>query len=181
MNVLFVAPRLPLPADTGGKIRTLNILKQLASRGDVHLVCFTFDERDKNLSAELENDSIRVTLVPIKEPNVIQKVTQVLFHPMPVSIAKYNNENMRTILIELNEINEFDVIHIDHLHMAHYRRCFDEVPCVMDEHNVEYKVLERCANVEKSLVKKIVFKNQASKMKVFEARQVYNETLSHVF
>ena len=30
MKILFLAPRFPLPADTGGKIRTLNILKQLA-------------------------------------------------------------------------------------------------------------------------------------------------------
>ena len=29
MRILFLAPRLPLPADTGAKIRTLNILKQL--------------------------------------------------------------------------------------------------------------------------------------------------------
>ena len=62
------------------------------------------------------------------------------------------------------ETNHFDMIHIDHLHMAHYRHCFDGVPCIVDEHNVEYKILERCANVEKSLIKRMVFRNQAKKM-----------------
>jgi len=143
MNVLFIAPRLPLPADTGGKIRTLNILKQLSLKADVHLVCYTFDVRDKDLSAELENDGISVTLVPHKEPSTIQKITQVLSNPLPVSMVKYYTEDMETILTELNETNHFDMIHIDHLHMAHYRHCFNGVPCVMDEHNVEYKILTK--------------------------------------
>jgi len=172
MNILFIAPRFPLPADTGGKIRTLNILKQLALKADMYLVCFTFDDRDKDLSAELENDGISVTLVPIKEPSTLQKVLQVILNPLPVSMNKYYSEEMKTILTEMNETNDFDIVHVDHLHMAHYQHCFDGVPCVMDEHNVEYKILERCANVERSLIKKMVFKNQANKMRDFEMQQI---------
>ncbi len=37
MKILFIAPRLPLPADTGGKIRTLHLLKQLARFAQVQL------------------------------------------------------------------------------------------------------------------------------------------------
>ena len=44
MKILFLTPRLPLPADTGGKIRTLNILKQLAKKSELYLVYFLFTE-----------------------------------------------------------------------------------------------------------------------------------------
>ena len=53
MNILFIAPRLPLPADTGGKIRTLNILRQLAQKARVHLACFSFDPHDQKTRPDL--------------------------------------------------------------------------------------------------------------------------------
>jgi sugar transferase (PEP-CTERM/EpsH1 system associated) len=176
MHILFIAPRFPLPADTGGKIRTVNILKQLAKQANVHLACFSFENQDEKLCLELRNRGIQVTLVPGREPGSAKKAMQVLLDPLPVSIAKYYSEDMETILRELNETNTFDVIHIDHLHMAHYQKCFDGVPCVIDEHNVEYKILERCADVEKSLIKKIVFQSQARKMRAFEKQQIQNSS-----
>lgn len=172
MKILFLAPRFPLPADTGGKIRTFNILKQLAKGAELHLVCFSFDKEDKELCPELENIGIKITLVPVSDPGIITKIMQALFDPLPVSIAKYGQKNMEDALASLNKSDHFDVVHVDHLHMAHYLKCFNGTPSIIDEHNVEYKILERCAHVEKSLIKKIVFKDQARKMKVFEAQRV---------
>lgn len=172
MNILFIAPRLPLPADSGGKIRTWNILKQLAKKAKIHLVCFSFDEEGKDLCTEVKNAGIDVTLIPAVEPNIVKKIIQVLFSPFPVSMNKYYSKEMEGVLTELNETNHFDAVHIDHLHMAHYVSCFNGLPCVMDEHNVEYKILERCANVEKSFIKRAVFKNQARKIKNFEEKCV---------
>ena len=172
MNILFLAPRFPLPADTGGKIRTWNILKQLHKQADIHLVCFTFDRQDHKLAIDLKKDGIEVTLVPITDLNVIQKVLMVAFHRFPVSIAKYYLKSMTNVLQGVCKNDRFDAVHVDHLHMAHYLECFNGIPCVIDEHNVEYKILERCANVEKSFIKRKIFENQTLKMKKFEAKNV---------
>ncbi len=167
-RLLFLAPRLPLPADTGGKIRTLNILKQLAKRFDIRLVCFSFSGDDRRLSKDIEAMGVPVTLIPAQETGVFAKIGHVLFNPQPYSIAKYRSPRMKA---ELENLKKYpcDAAHIDHLHMAHYRGCFDGLPCVLDEHNVEYKILERCAHVERTLWKRIVFRMQAKKMRQFEA------------
>jgi len=146
MKILFIAPRLPVPADTGGKIRTLNILIQLAKWATVHLTCFSFDHSDKGLCSQLNDMGIQVTLVPARGPGFVQKVWGVLADPMPVSARKYDTDNMEAVLNELNETNAFDAVHIDHIHMAHYRRCFKDVPCVVDEHNVEYRIRKKNLN-----------------------------------
>lgn len=172
MNILFIAPRLPYPADTGGKIRTLNILKQLAKQAKVHLVCFSFDRNDQELSESLKLLGMQVTLVPGRNLNLINKIMAVLLDPLPVTIKKYYSQNMESVLLALNEAHDFDAVHIDHLHMAHYQKCFDGVPCVIDEHNVEYMILQRCANVEKSFIKRIVFGYQSKKMVRFEKRSI---------
>jgi sugar transferase (PEP-CTERM/EpsH1 system associated) len=172
MNILFLAPRLPFPADTGGKIRTINILKQVAKFAHVHLVCFSFDDKDRQYKSEIERLGIAVTLVPKKETPNIQKAFNVLLDSQPHSIVKYHSRSMIRAIRKLKKSQRFDAVHIDHLHMAHYLSLFKGLPCFLDEHNVEYKILERCAKVEPSLFKKPLLVNQASKMKRFEAKKI---------
>lgn len=172
MKILFLSPRLPLPADTGGKIRTFNILKQIAKTSQVRLLCFSFEKNDRDIAADIERSGIKVTLVPVEEPGIFQKITGVLFDPAPFSIAKYNSGRMRREITEILQKELFDAVHIDHLHMAHYAGCFKDIPCMLDEHNVEYKLLERCAQHEGSLIKKLLYQQQASKMKKFESRMM---------
>ncbi len=174
MNLLFLAPRLPLPPDTGAKIRTWNILKQLAKRFKVTLVCFSFEKNDNELVVRLENIGIQVKLVSAPQPMIFEKIILVLFNSIPYSIAKYSSSKMAQALSLLDVTNEYDAVHIDHLHMVHYRGIFHDVPAVLDEHNVEYRILERCADVEKSILKRKVFREQAQKMKRFEAHAAKN-------
>jgi sugar transferase (PEP-CTERM/EpsH1 system associated) len=171
MNILFLAPRLPFPCDTGGKIRTFNILKQIAKKNHVHLACFSFEKNDKDHVKEFERLGIEVSLVPMQQ-NWPGKLNEVLLNSLPFSIAKYRSIRMRQTIRFLIKMKDFDAIHVDHLHMAHYQKYFEGIPCFLDEHNVEYRILERCAKVEKSLIKRIFYQNEAKKMKEFEARKI---------
>jgi len=169
MNILFLAPRFPLPADTGGKIRTLNILKQLARENHVHLACFSFENDDAQLADDIKKLGIEVTLVPMNESSIWKKAFGLYFYSIPFSLAKYNTASMATTVKDLLKANQFDAVHVDHLHMAHYIKYFRDTPRMLDEHNVEYKILERCADVETSPVKRHAYHDQAVKMWAFEA------------
>lgn len=170
MKILFLSPRLPLPADTGGKIRTFNILKQIAKIAQVHLLCFSFEKNDQDHIKDFKKLGVEVTLVPVEESTLFQKITGVVFSSLPFSIAKYNSPRMRQAIENLLETQAFDAVHVDHLHMAHYTDCFKSIPCFLDEHNVEFKILERCRDVEASFLKKLLYQQQAAKMKVFEVQ-----------
>jgi sugar transferase (PEP-CTERM/EpsH1 system associated) len=172
MNILFLAPRLPLPADTGGKIRTLNILKQLAKDNHICLLCFSFEESDHFYAQTLKESGIEVQLVPMSPISLFEKVTGVIFNKLPFSISKYHTKQMGEQIYKLLAKQCFDAIHIDHLHMAVYKDCFKNIPCFLDEHNVEYKILERCALVEKSWPKRMLYNNQSKKMKRFELQKI---------
>lgn len=172
MNILFLSPRMPLPADTGGKIRTFNILKQIAKANHVTLLCFSFEASDQDFIPEFNKLGIQVTLVPIAESSIFQKITGVLFKPIPFSIGKYHTPLMRRAIAKILKTQKFDAVHVDHLHMAHYTDCFNNIPCMLDEHNVEYKILERCSKVEAGFIKKMLYQQQAAKMKAFESRKI---------
>ncbi len=172
MKILFISPRLPFPLDTGGKIRTFNILKQLAKKNIVHLVSFSFEPNDRDYIADFEKLGVEVNLVPMEEPTVLQKISVVLLNPIPYSINKYNTLFMRQAIEDLCKTQSFDAVHVDHLHMAHYTDLCKNIPCFLDEHNVEYRILERCGDVETNLLKKLLYRQQSFKMKAFEAKKI---------
>jgi sugar transferase (PEP-CTERM/EpsH1 system associated) len=172
MKILFIAPRLPVPADTGGKIRAFNLVKQVAKRHRMDLVCFSFDAEDDRHAEQLRDLNIAVTLIPAREPGLWRKVGTVLLAPVPYSVAKYYSPAMDKAVEKLTRENAYDVVHCDHIHMTHYHKHFSRRPSLVDEHNVEYKILERCAGVEKAFIKKVLFGHQAGKMARFEARTI---------
>jgi len=169
MNVLFLAPRLPWPLDTGGRLRTFNLFKQLSKIARMHMVSFSFESRDEEWKKEIEKLGVRVTLVPAQESSSFQRAWNIAFKPLPHSIVKYQIPVMKQTLEDLTKSEHFDAIHIDHIHMAYYNDCFKGIPCFLDAHNVEYKIWERCGEVEPMLIKKLLYYQQSSKMKIYEA------------
>lgn len=164
MKILFVTPRLPLPADTGAKIRTFNLLKHIAKENRVSLLSFYFEENQKAVEG-LKSMGIEVFLVKAKED--INPLS--IFSRKPISIEKYNLKEMEVKIKELVNSGGFDLVHFDHLHIGQYRDCINGLPCVLDEHNVEAVILDRCAEIEKNSVKRFLFRSQAKKTAFFEA------------
>lgn len=167
MKILFVTPRLPLPADTGAKIRTYNLLKNTAKDNQASLLSFYQQEDDKAVN-DLKSLGIRLHLVKAKDKI---KVSKILGH-LPVSIEKYSSEIMEEKLKELLTNEKFNLIHFDHLHMGQYKEYVNGLPCILDEHNVESVILERCASIEKGLIKKLLFRSQSKKMASFESNLI---------
>jgi len=172
MNILFIAPRLPWPLDTGGRLRTFNLFNQLSKIAKMHMVSFSFEERDEEWKKEIEKIGAKVTLVPVKESTSLDRVWNIAFNSLPHSIAKYNIPSMNTVLEELSRTEHFDAMHIDHIHMAHYNKYFKNIPCFLDAHNVEFKIWERCGAVEPMIIKKMLYNQQSSKMKTYEAQKI---------
>ncbi len=165
MKILFIAPRLPLPADTGAKIRTYNLLKTVASCNRLTLLCFYFEDDPASVSL-LEGLGIRVIVVPARE----KKGALSIFNGKPISIAKYFSSSFKDKLKAVLQEEKYDLVHCDHLHMAQYANCLGGLPVVMDEHNVEAVILRRYSVLETNPVKRIILRSQAEKMAIIEKR-----------
>ncbi len=172
MKILFIAPRLPVPIDTGAKIRTFNILKQLVKFAKVDLVCFSFNQDDNRYVKSLTDINVSCQIIPSKDIPLIKKAWITAFHKMPFSVWKYYSYAMQEKIKKLAAKNRYDAVHIDHIHMAHYSKHLNIDTLYIDEHNVEYKILERCARVEKSIIKRQIFYSQAKKMMKFETQRL---------
>ncbi len=167
MKVLFLTPRLPLPADTGAKTRTLNLLKGVAARNDVTLLSFYFEENDKGVDY-LKGLGLDIRLINMKEPFKPYSI----FSRRPYAVDKYRSGLMADKIRSLLNTEKFNLIHFDHLHMGQYLDYTNGLPSVLDEHNVESILLDRCAPREHNSIKRLLFKSQSRKMADIERRLV---------
>ena len=90
MNILYVTPRLPYPPDTGAKIRTLNLLKQVKRAGNkVLLLTFMYEEEERQHFGEFAKMDIGVIPVKAKDTITVSAALRAWIKNVPLSIAKY--------------------------------------------------------------------------------------------
>jgi sugar transferase (PEP-CTERM/EpsH1 system associated) len=171
LRILFLAPRLPWPLDTGGKIRTYYLLRALARRHEVTLLSFLDPEdSEREGPRELVRLGIPHELVP--SPSRLHLLFSLglgLAGPTPFTIRKYQVGALAARVAARARRGEVDLVHCDHLHMAPYG-ARARLPFVVDEHNVETVIWERFASDRSEpWWKRLVFREQALWLRRLEA------------
>lgn len=144
MKILQLAPQIPLPLSDGGKVGIFNITKSLAERGhSITLACF-----DRGEATDLTPLRKHCTLIGIRHStqNSAAGMVRNIASNLPYNISKYYSDEMKQQVEKILKTGHFDIIHIDHLHMAHYGiygRKLTGLPIVLREHNIESSILER--------------------------------------
>ncbi|MCJ7621853.1 MAG: hypothetical protein MUP64_16745, partial [Anaerolineae bacterium] len=82
-RLLFLTPDLPYPPHQGAAIRTLNLIKNLAPRCEIHLLSFV-QERDTSRRIEaLARYCVSVVTVPSPHRSTSRRAMSVLLSPSP--------------------------------------------------------------------------------------------------
>lgn len=146
MKILQIAPQVPLPEDSGGRIGIVNITRSLALLGHkVDLVMCTAKIPDDMIQNQLKEFCTPV-FVRVDTRDSIFGALRNLFSPVPYNISKYIRHEVAGKVKELLLQNRYDIVHLDHLHLAwlipEIKRV-SKVPVVLREHNVEMQIMER--------------------------------------
>jgi polysaccharide biosynthesis protein PslH len=87
-EILFLAHRIPWPADRGDKIRSHNILRHLADIAPVHVVSFADGARDMGFVPEMEANFASVYAEIRRKPQWLAGV-KALASGAPISITSF--------------------------------------------------------------------------------------------
>jgi glycosyltransferase involved in cell wall biosynthesis len=171
-SLLFVTPRYLIPADSGGKIRTSDILRGL--KGGVFDVTLASPapagaaERD---AAQLDGLCDRFAAWPEPERGPWFPVLRLahLAGPLPVSVATDRSApGLRRVAEEIAK--QPDVVVIDFAHAAVLMPGRPQAATVMFTHNVEAEIFRRHAEQATGL-RQWVWRDQARKMERFEREE----------
>ncbi len=172
LNILQICTRLPYPPLDGGAIGIYNITRSLAARGH-HITMATFGTDESR--AERMRELCDVRLVHHDTSTRPRKILLNLFSRFPVTMQKYQTPMMNTLLEMLCGETRYDVVHVDHIHMAPYGAMLRErfgLPYVLREHNFETILHERFADVHHPPLLRAYLAMQARRLRRFETEQL---------
>jgi sugar transferase (PEP-CTERM/EpsH1 system associated) len=173
MKILWVKAGKLLPVDTGGKIRSYNILRRLPAQNDVTLLSYYGGARDVDYEkqiAELLPGTLSVnTAVP--ESSKLDYLRR-LSNPAPYAVTKFTSHEVQRKVATLLTGGRFDVAVCDFLAASLNFPSVLETPTVLFQHNVESALWQRQAKHEANPLNRLVYKLEAAKMLRYERAAV---------
>ena len=174
MKILWVKAGGLVPPDTGGKIRSYNILRQLARQHSITFFSF-YAAHNPDVHAELKHLFDRVVTMPLRipAPKSFAEMCDYairLFSSEPYGITKYCRPEVRRGLRALLEQENYDVILCDFMAAAGVIPWDCATPKVLFTHNVEATIWRRHYEVASHMIWKAISWQEWRKMEAAERR-----------
>jgi sugar transferase (PEP-CTERM/EpsH1 system associated) len=174
MKILWVKAGGLVPPDTGGKIRSYNILRQLARQHSITFFSF-YAAHNPDVHAELKHMFDRVVTMPLRipAPKSLAEMCDYavrLFSSEPYGITKYCRPEVRRGLRSLLEEENYDVILCDFMAVAGVIPWDCATPKVLFTHNVEATIWRRHYEVASNVIWKAISWQEWRKMEAAERR-----------
>jgi sugar transferase (PEP-CTERM/EpsH1 system associated) len=182
MKILWVKAGGLVPPDTGGKIRSYNILRELARHHSITFFSF-YGAHDGDQHSDLEKIFDRVVCVPLDLPAPKSAAEMLdyglrLFSSQPYGITKYCRSVVRRRLQSLLQQESYDVILCDFAVAGGVIPWDSPTPKVLFTHNVEAAIWRRHYEVATNPIWKAISLREWRKMEAAELR--YLRLADHV-
>ncbi len=164
MKILVLAPYLPFPPGFGGAVRIYHLIRQLARRHEVHLLCFREGDTDPADEKGLAPFCRSITLVPRNVAHKRRRQLQSLFGRRSFQRRFHWDRAMQAAIDRLCRERHPDLILVEFAQMAGYRFP-PALPVVLDEHNVEFDLLERMAARQSGWARRVFNRIEAAKFR----------------
>ena len=181
MRVLWVKAGKLLPVDTGGKIRSYNILRRLAQNQDTDknhqltLLSYYGGRRDPDYETALPQHfpHAQVVHTAAADSEGLRGVLDYLSklpRLAPYSVSKFTHPAVGKLIARQLSSGQFDVAVCDFLAPS---LNFPEklpIPCLLFQHNVESALWRRMATTESHPLRKLAYTLEAARMSRYERR-----------
>jgi len=174
MRILWVKPGGLWPPNTGGRLRSLNMIKELAR--EHHVTVLTTRSKDEEVAPLFRSLSSceHVQVYDHSPPKrssarFLWALGRSWFSRSPVDIRRHTVPNMKREAARQINSGGVDLCIADFLYAMPNIEQTASVPVVLFEHNVEYMIWERMANVEQSRIKRILLEIEWRKIRLFES------------
>jgi glycosyltransferase involved in cell wall biosynthesis len=176
MKILWVKPGKLLPLDSGGKLRTYNILRKLAAAHELTYLSYYGGQRDAAYEEEILTHLPGTVSVYTAAPDTtaVERYLDYLRRltwRAPYAVSKFTAPPVQHLLNEWILQRRFDVAVCDFLSST---LNFPEnltTPTALFQHNVETVLWKRKAEFEVQALDRIVSKIEYGKMRRFEPEQ----------
>jgi glycosyltransferase involved in cell wall biosynthesis len=173
VRILWVKAGKLLPVDTGGKIRSYNILRHLAFGHEVTLLSYYGGKKDSAYETAVQRElpGTQTICTGALEGNALAQSVAYLwrvFQPAPFAVSKFTHPSVRRAVTLGLADKQFDVAVCDFLSASLNFPDRLDAPAVLFQHNVETTLWRRMASTETNPVKRFAYQIEAAKMARYE-------------
>ena len=175
MRILWVKVGGLWPLDTGGRLRSFNLLSELSQRHQVSVLTTHLPGEDPDeLSRQLPRCE-RVRSFPYaapkwRDPRFPWVLLRSWLSRMPVDVWKHRVPELRRETERLLASGEVDLCIADFVFAAPNVPLAGPVPVLFFAHNVEYQILQRLAAMQEQPLRRLLLALEWRKMRAYEAR-----------
>lgn len=169
MKILFLSQRFLFPMDTGGKIRTGNILKQLSKRADITVISNVDRRKDEKYLHNMDELCSKFIAVPWveSERHTFGFYCKLAFKSLsryPISVLNDYSRELAKALREELAADDYDLVICDFLQSTLNFKGINGVPMLLFQHNVEAQITQRHVLETKNPLAKLFWSLQHWKM-----------------
>jgi glycosyltransferase involved in cell wall biosynthesis len=179
MKILWVNVNFLHPPDKGGKIRTLEMLKRLHQRHELHYVAFEHPAEPQGPALAHEYSThayaMKSEVSDKRSLRFAMELAGGLVSPMPLAVGRFFSPVKRDFVTRLRAQENFDAVVCDFLVSAPHFADLSNV--VLFQHNVESVIWERHCETAANPAKKFYFRLQAQRMNAYEKKVC--QTVAH--
>lgn len=167
------------PLDTGGKLRTYHMLRELAK---THLITYLSlcpsNTEDEAMAAAAEYSQAQIWIPWASATRgsfrFLLELAGNLFSPLPYVIQKYRSAAMARALREADTSGQFDLVVCDFLtpavNLFPGANTHTRLPSLLFEHNVESQIWQRLAANASDPIRRVYFRQQWRRLWRFEGQ-----------
>lgn len=176
LKVLFLSQRFLFPQDTGGKLRTSNILEHLNKRFSLTVISNVESPKDDPYAKQMDRLCDKFIPVPWVEPRRYSfrfywEIFKKQFSIYPVTMLNdFSPELEEAVLKELNTV-KYDLAICDFMQSTLNFRHANNIPRILFQHNVETTISQRHMQRSKDPISKLFWWLQFRKMFHHEKKQ----------
>jgi glycosyltransferase involved in cell wall biosynthesis len=159
MNILLLTHGVPYPPDSGPRVKTYQLIRHLAGRHRVTLVCLTPDETSPTHTTALRPFCAEIHLVPgpVSAWRRVETRLESLFGSRPALVARSDSRALRELIAGLVDEaaaagRPYDLVHVDQIHMAQFAEVLP-LPRLLDAHNAIHQIQQRFAERQRLLAR----------------------------
>jgi glycosyltransferase involved in cell wall biosynthesis len=176
MKILWVKPGKLLPLDTGGKLRTYNILRQLAASHELTYLSYYGGQRDETYEREVLSHLPGTVTIYTAAPDSTELERYLdylrrLAWRAPYAVSKFTDPRVQSLLGEWIPQRRFDVAVCDFLSSTLNFPADLATPTALFQHNVETVLWKRKVDFEVKWRDRVVSRIEYAKMRRFEPEQ----------
>ncbi len=173
MNILYISPRFPYPADQGDKVVIYNHLKFLSRTNRITFLSLFQNEKELDGISGLSDFCSKIEVYK-KRPNLSPlNLIYAVFKTVPFTVIRYYSPKLFKKAKQLIESGGFDMIHTAFYYMGQYvvdKRITvpKNTAAILDTHNIEYLIYSRFARLARNPAVKLLTYLEALRIKRYE-------------